>query len=74
MPEFYMAPLHKVTPLSPMQASLPLLGLCPTTGRLTKSGSVEQYFIPEGQVVWWQCAECTGWHIILVSDQDNNSI
>jgi hypothetical protein len=38
---------------------------CPTKNRNTVSVDTIEYTIPNGQVIWWHCSLCQGWHVII---------
>ncbi len=38
---------------------------CPQTGKRIVAESQKQFNIPNGQVTWFQCEACQGWHIVI---------
>ena len=42
-----------------------LLVQCPTTCQEVVAEEQNQYPIPGGQIIWWHCPACRGWHLIV---------
>lgn len=39
---------------------------CPITQAEVKGNDGATFLIPDGQVTWWRCSACHGWHISIV--------
>jgi len=42
---------------------------CPTLQQQVWRGDFKAFKIPGGQVVWWHCSECQGWHVMIQNDK-----
>jgi hypothetical protein len=38
---------------------------CPQTGKRIVAEKHKQFGIPSGQVTWFHCEACGGWHIVI---------
>lgn len=39
---------------------------CPTTNIDVQGDDGTSFLIPDGQVTWWRCSACQGWHVLIV--------
>jgi hypothetical protein len=57
----------KLTVLHPHNLQTP--SYCPTLQQQVWQGDFKVFKIPGGQVIWWHCPECQGWHVAIQNDQ-----
>ena len=47
-----------------------VLARCPGTGdEVVGSGWDKQFVTTEGEVTWWRCPSCEGWHVMQFDHQ-----
>ena len=46
---------------------------CSATGRQVTVQSWQQFPIPGGQAMWWQCPDCLGWHVVIGERQKDKA-
>lgn len=46
---------------------------CPQTGKRIVAEKFKQFDIPSGQVTWFHCEACQGWHTIITNTYHSGS-
>lgn len=46
--------------------------VCTHTGKRIVAESSSQFILPDGQVTWFHCEACQGWHVIVDNKPRNN--
>lgn len=41
------------------------LAHCPTTSAYVRGNEQTSFLIPGGEVNWWHCSACQGWHVLI---------
>lgn len=55
------------------ELKLQLLTHCPTLYQQVWRHEFKQFAIPGGQVIWWHCEVCQGWHAVVMSDDSKSA-
>lgn len=42
---------------------------CPITGTFVQGHDQASFLIPGGEVKWWHCSACQGWHVLIVDNR-----
>lgn len=45
---------------------------CPVTGKMTIATCFRNFSLPDYRIVWWQCPDCRGWHVLETDTQKNH--
>lgn len=45
---------------------------CPTTSTHIQGREQTSFLIPGGEVNWWHCSVCQGWHVLIVDTAEKS--
>jgi hypothetical protein len=51
-----------------LKPQVQLFACCPVEGRQTLSNQVKPISLEPGEALWWHCAYCNGWHIMILPE------